>query len=220
MTISAGLALAAGVLAFFFAPQGPWKVAAGVVGAVWVGAGTLRFVWSRLRSPGGRLTAEMLGMTFAHFGVAVFLVGALLVEGLNVQREVAVKPGQTIEVGDYAFRFDGVQQRQGPNYRADYGTVQVFADGAPLVLMHPEKRAYASGGQVLTEAAIKRGVTRDLYVALGEPLGGDAWALRVHIKPFVRWIWAGALLMMLGGLVTATDRRFHRVDPPRREPAK
>ena len=86
--------------------------------------------------------------------------------------------------------------------------------------MHPEKRAYASGGQVLTEAAIKRGVTRDLYVALGEPLGGDAWALRVHIKPFVRWIWAGALLMMLGGLVTATDRRFHRVDPPRREPAK
>ena len=215
----AGLALAAGVLAFFFAPQGPWKVAAGVVGAVWVGAGTLRFVWSRLRSPGGRLTAEMLGMTFAHFGVAVFLVGALLVEGLNVQREVAVKPGQTIEVGDYAFRFDGVQQRQGPNYRADYGTVQVFADGAPLVLMHPEKRAYASGGQVLTEAAIKRGVTRDLYVALGEPLGGDAWALRVHIKPFVRWIWAGALLMMLGGLVTATDRRFRRVDNPRREPA-
>ncbi|MGQ4659172.1 heme lyase CcmF/NrfE family subunit [Lysobacter sp. F6437] len=208
----AGLALAAGVLAFFFAPQGPWKVAAGVVGAVWVGAGTLRFVWSRLRSPGGRLTAEMLGMTLAHFGVAVFLVGAMLVEGLNVQREVAVKPGQTIEVGDYAFRFDGVQQRQGPNYRADYGTVQVFADGAPLVLMHPEKRAYASGGQVLTEAAIKRGVTRDLYVALGEPLGGDAWALRVHIKPFVRWIWAGALLMMLGGLVTATDRRFRRID--------
>ncbi len=215
----AGLALAAGVVAFFLAPQGAWKVAAGVVGAVWVGAGTLRFVWSRLRSPGSRMTAEMLGMTLAHFGVAVFLIGALLVEGLNVQHEVAVKPGQTIEVGDYAFRFDGVQQRQGPNYRADYGTVQVFADGAPLVLMHPEKRAYASGGQVLTEAAIERGVTRDVYVALGEPLGGDAWALRVHIKPFVRWIWAGALLMMLGGLVTATDRRFRRVDNVRKEPA-
>ena len=68
-------------------------------------------------------------MTLAHLGVGVFLVGALLVEGLNVQREVAVKPGQTIEVGEYAFRFDGVQQRQGPNYRADYGTVLVFADG-------------------------------------------------------------------------------------------
>jgi len=77
--------------------------------------------------------------------------------------------------------------------------------------MHPEKRAYASGGQVMTEAAIARGVIRDLYVALGEPLGNDSWALRVHIKPFVRWIWAGALLMMLGGFVTATDRRFRRV---------
>ncbi|GAB2618350.1 heme lyase CcmF/NrfE family subunit [Novilysobacter erysipheiresistens] len=216
----AGLALAAGVLAFFFAPQGAWKVAAGVVGAVWVGVGTLRFVWSRLRNPGSRFTAEMLGMTLAHLGVAVFLVGALLVEGLNIQREVAVKPGQTIEVGDYGFRFDGVEQRQGPNYKADFGTVQVFAKGAPLVLMHPEKRAYASGGQVLTEAAIERGFTRDLYVALGEPLGGGAWALRVHIKPFVRWIWAGALLMMLGGLVTATDRRFRRVDTPPREVAR
>ncbi|MGH8086271.1 MAG: heme lyase CcmF/NrfE family subunit [Lysobacter sp.] len=219
----AGLALAAGVLAFFFAPQGAWKVAAGVVGAVWVGAGTLRFVWSRLRgrtgNQGSRFTAEMLGMTLAHLGVAVFLVGALLVEGLNVQREVAVKPGQTIEVGAYGFRFDGVDQRQGPNYKADIGTVQVFADGAPLVLMHPEKRAYASGGQVLTEAAIERGFTRDLYVALGEPLGGGAWALRVHIKPFVRWIWAGALLMMLGGLVTATDRRFRRVDNANKEAA-
>ncbi len=219
----AGLALAAGVLAFFLAPQGAWKVAAGVVGAVWVGAGTLRFVWSRVMkktaNSGNRFTAEMLGMTLAHLGVAVFLIGALLVEGLNQQRELAVKPGQTVEVGGYSFRFDGVEQRQGPNYIADYGTVQVFADGAPLTVMHPEKRAYASGGQVLTEAAIERGFTRDLYVALGEPLGGGAWALRVHIKPFVRWIWAGALLMMLGGLVTATDRRFRRTDAPRSEAA-
>jgi len=212
-----GLALLAGALAFFFAPQGAWKVAAGVFGAVWVGVGTLRFVWSRLRNPGSRFTSEMLGMTLAHLGVAVFVVGALLVEGLHVQREVAVKPGQTIEVGDYAFRFDGVQQRPGPNYRADIGTVQVFADGAPLVLLHPEKRAYLSGGQVMTEAAIERGITRDIYVALGEELGGDAWAIRVHTKPFVRWIWAGALLMMLGGLVTATDRRFRRVDTVRKE---
>jgi len=219
----AGLALAAGILAFFLAPQGPWKVAAGVAGAMWIAAGTLRFVWSRLgpgRSNGSRFTAEMLGMTLAHLGVAVFLVGALLVEGLNVQREVAVKAGQTVEIGDYRFRFDGVEQHRGPNYIADIGTVQVFGGAAPLVLMHPEKRAYASGGQVLTEAAIERGFIRDLYVALGEPLGGGAWALRVHIKPFVRWIWAGALLMMLGGLVTATDRRFRRLDTPRTEAAR
>lgn len=206
----AGVALVAAVIAFFLAPQGAWKVAAGVFGAVWVGLGTLRFVWTRFKGTGTRLTAEMLGMTLAHLGVAVFLVGALLVEGLQQQHEVAVKPGQTIELGDYSFRFDGVAMRQGPNYQASYGTVQVFADGKPLTVLHPEKRAYASGGQVMTEAAIISGVTRDLYVAVGESLGGDAWALRVQIKPFVRWVWAGALLMMLGGLVTATDKRFRR----------
>jgi cytochrome c-type biogenesis protein CcmF len=76
--------------------------------------------------------------------------------------------------------------------------------------MHPEKRSYASGGQVMTESAIDAGFSRDLYVALGEPLGGGAWAVRVHVKPFVRWIWLGAVLMALGGFVTATDKRFRR----------
>ena len=217
----AGLALGAGVVAFFLAPQGAWKVAAGVVGAVWVGAGTLRFAWSRLApSAGGaggkRFTAEMLGMVLAHFGVAVFLVGALLVEGLNVQRELAVRPGESIEAAGHEFRFEGVERRSGPNYAADYGTVQVLRDGIPLMTMHPEKRTY-KGGQVMTEAAIERSITRDLYVALGEPLGGNAWAMRVHAKPFVNWIWAGALLMMLGGLVTAADRRFRRHETPGRE---
>ncbi len=203
----AGLALCAAIAAFFLAPQGPLKVAAGVLGAAWVGLGTLRFVWSRVRQ-GGRMTAEMLGMTLAHLGVAVFLLGALLVEGLNHQRELAVRAGQAIEVGRFTLRLDGVTKLQGPNYTADRGAVTVLEDGAPLAVLHPEKRAYLSGGQVMTEAAIERGITRDLYVALGEPLGNDAWALRVHIKPFVRWVWAGALLMVLGGLVAATDRRF------------
>ena len=100
---------------------------------------------------------------------------------------------------------------QGPNYVADRGTVRVFDGERELTMLHPEKRTYASGGQVMTEAAIDAGVRGDLYVALGEPLGGDAWAVRVHVKPFVRWIWLGALLMALGGFVAATDRRFRRV---------
>ncbi|WP_119718068.1 heme lyase CcmF/NrfE family subunit [Cognatilysobacter tabacisoli] len=209
-----GLAAALGVVAFFMAPQGQWKVAAGVFGAAWVAAGTLRFVWTRLQSTGRKFTAEMAGMTLAHLGIAVFLVGALLVEGLNQQRELAVTPGQSVTLGRYEFRFDGVQQRPGPNFTAQYGTVQVLDRGEPMATMHPEKRAYASGGQVMTEAAIDRGWTRDVYVALGEPLGDGAWALRVHIKPYVRWIWAGALLMMLGGLVAAADRRFRVVREP------
>jgi cytochrome c-type biogenesis protein CcmF len=205
-----GIALGAGIAAFFLAPQGKWKVAAGVAGALWVGFGTLRFAWQRLRAPGGRMTPEMLGMTFAHVGVAVFLVGALLVEGLSRQHELALAPGQQVELGGYAFRFDGVERHPGPNYIADTGTVTVFRGGRELETLHPEKRNYASGGQVMTEAAIDAGVVRDRYVALGEPLGNGSWAVRVHVKPFVRWIWFGAVLMAIGGLVTATDRRFRR----------
>jgi cytochrome c-type biogenesis protein CcmF len=201
------LSIVLAVVAYFLAPQGKLKAAAGILGAAWVGLGTVRFVWSRLRA-NGRFTPEMLGMTLAHTGIAVFLVGALLVEALNVQRELAVKPGQTVEVGRWGFHFQGVDETQGPNYLSDRGHVQVLRDGRPVTLLHPEKRAYASGGQVMTEAGIRPGVLGDVYVAIGEPLGDGAWALRVHIKPFVRWIWLGAALMALGGFVTAADRRF------------
>jgi cytochrome c-type biogenesis protein CcmF len=203
------LALGVGVAAFFLAPQGVLKTAAGLAAAAWVAAGTLRFLWTRFAGgSGNRFTAEMLGMTLAHFGIAVFLIGALLTEGLSRQRELALAPGQRVELGRYAFRFDGALRSQGPNYTTERGTVQVLHDNVPLATLRPEKRSYASGGQVMTEADIAPGAFRDLYVALGEPLGNDAWAVRVHVKPFVRWIWAGATLMALGGLVAASDRRF------------
>ena len=207
------LALVLGVAAFFLAPQGKWKTAAGIVGAAWVTFGTLRFLWSRLRtgksqSSGTRMTREMWGMTLAHLGIAVFLVGALLDEGLAQQREVAVRPGESVTLGKHCFVLKGVQHLDGPNYSAERGTVEVLRDCSDrIATLHPEKRSYR-GGQVMSEVALERGITRDLYVALGEPLGAGAWALRVHVKPFVRWIWAGALLMALGGLVTATDKRF------------
>ena len=202
------LALLAGAAAFLALPQGGWKTAIGVAGASWVSLGTLRFVWQRLRVPGARFTAEMVGMILAHAGVGVFVVGALLVEGMAQQHELALRPGQSVDLAGYSFRFDGVAHSRGPNYEADRGTVVVTRGDRVLHTMHPEKRSYASGGQVMTEAAIVPGVAKDLYVALGEPLGGGSWAVRVHVKPFVRWIWAGALLMALGGLAAASDRRF------------
>jgi cytochrome c-type biogenesis protein CcmF len=214
------LALLLGVAAFFLAPQGRWKAAAGVLGAAWVAGGTLRFLWSCWRLPGARLTREMLGMTLAHLGIAVFLVGALLVEGLNLQREVAVRPGGSVRLGGDCFVLRGIVHREGPNYTSDTGTVDVLAGcSRRIATLHPEKRRYAAGGQVMTEAGIRPGLTRDLYVALGEPLGDGAWALRVHVKPFVRWIWADALLMALGGFVAASDRRFRTAPAPRKETA-
>ena len=211
----AALALVLGAIGYFIAPQGPLKTAAGIAGAAWILFGTLRFLWTRFQSRGKRLTAEMLGMTLAHGGIAVFLVGALLVEGLNVQRELAMQPEQTVAIGRYAFQFQGVDEIRGPNYLSTRGHVQVLRNERPLVLLHPEKRAYASGGQVMSEVGIHRNVFGDVYVALGESLGGDARAVRLHIKPFVRWIWLGAGLMALGGFVTATDRRFRKPEDKR-----
>ncbi|MDE2407311.1 MAG: heme lyase CcmF/NrfE family subunit [Xanthomonadaceae bacterium] len=204
------LAALAGIAAFFLAPQGQWKTAAGVLGAVWVAAGTLRFVWTRLRAS-GRMTREMWGMSLAHLGIAVFLVGALLVEGLGQQRELAVKAGDSVQLGAYTFRFDGIREQAGPNYVSDYGTVQVAYHGRFDTTLHPEKRRYRAGGQVMTESGIARGVFGDAYVAIGEALGNGHWALRVHIKPFVRWIWMGALLMALGAGITASDKRFRTI---------
>jgi cytochrome c-type biogenesis protein CcmF len=213
-----GLAVVLGLIAWFKAPQGALKTGFGVAAAAWVALGTLRFAWTRLRANGRGLTPEMFGMVLGHLGIAVFVVGALLVEAQNVLREVPMAPGETQTIGRYAFRFDGVERVPGPNYMADRGLVQVFRDDKPLVLLHPEKRAYASGGQVMTDAGIHAGVRADIFVALGESLGGDAWAVRLHVKPFVRWIWTGALLMALGGFVVATDRRFRLV--PNKEDAR
>ncbi|MDR1076634.1 MAG: heme lyase CcmF/NrfE family subunit [Xanthomonadaceae bacterium] len=204
------LALAGGGVAYFLAPQSPFKTAAGVAGALWVGTGTLRFVRTRLKTASRKITPEMMGMILAHFGIGVFLAGALLVEALNTQREIALGPNQSIQVEQYEFRFEDVDETRGPNYLSDRGHIQVWKSGRQIALLHPEKRSYAGGGQVMTESGIRPGVLTDIYVALGEPLGNGAWAVRVHIKPFVRWIWAGALLMALGAFVTAADKRFRR----------
>ena len=107
------------------------------------------------------------------------------------------------------FRFDGVKSAEGPNFKADQGTLTVLKNDVVVATLNPQKRQYSRGTQVQTESAIDPGLFRDIYVALGEPIGTDgAWAVRIYIKPFVRWIWLGALFMMLGGFVAATDRRF------------
>ena len=207
----AALAAAVGVIAFFAWPQGTAKTAVGMAGAVWLLAGTARFVWQRLRGPGSRFTAEMVGMLFAHAGLAVFVAGVFITDSTSIERDVAARAGDRFELRGYDFAFDGVEKHPGPNYLADRGTVRVFRDGEPVAVLHPEKRAYKAGGQVMTEAALDGAVSRDLYVALGEPLdqtGG--WALRLYVKPYVRLIWLGALMMALGGFMVAFDKRFRR----------
>jgi cytochrome c-type biogenesis protein CcmF len=198
------IALALVVLAIYGVP---FKAAAGVAGGAWVLFGTAAFVVQRRRER--RLfTREMIGMVLAHCGVGVFVIGVLVTEATSIERDVAMSPGQSVEVAGYSFRFDGSDRRQGPNFSAEYGTVTVLRDGRELGVLHPEKRTYLRG-ETMTEAAIDPGFSRDVYVALGEPIDeAGGWGLRVYHKPFIRWIWLGALLMMFGGLWAAADRRY------------
>jgi cytochrome c-type biogenesis protein CcmF len=171
-------------------------------------------VWQRL----ARQSRSYYGMHLAHLGVAVFIIGVTTVKGYEVERDVRMEVGDTVAIGSYTFRFDGVTEVPGPNYTAAHGTVAVLKNGQEIAVLHPEKRAYHSGGMPMTEAAINYSPFRDLYVSLGEPVGGNAWAVRVYDKPFVVWIWCGCLLMALGGLFALSDRRYRIAVRQSREP--
>jgi cytochrome c-type biogenesis protein CcmF len=138
----------------------------------------------------------------------VFIVGVTLVKGYEVEKDLRMQPGDTAEVGGYTFRLDGFVQVPGPNYDATRGLVTVTRGERKIAVMHPEKRMYHVQQMPMTEAAIDTGFTRDLYVSLGEPVDGGAWIVRIYNKPFVDWIWGGAFLMALGGLLAVTDRRY------------
>jgi cytochrome c-type biogenesis protein CcmF len=209
----AGIAAAACSIVAAFLVHGQLKAIAGVAAAVWITVGVLLYAFKRWRDvpAGRRFPAEMAGMLLAHLGVGVFVAGVLLSESLSVTSDVRMAPGQTQHIGSYDFRFDGAHRTTGPNWHAEQGTITVTRHGNPVDVMHPQKRTYLRG-QVQTESAVNAGIFRDLYVALGEPMDAGnvegAWSLRLYYKPFVRWIWGGGLLMMLGGFTCATDKRF------------
>ncbi len=166
------------------------------------GSGAL---WQRMKVP----SRSYYGMLLAHLGIAVFIIGVTMVKGYETERDVRMDVGDTVEAGGYVFRFDGVSEQPGPNYVAAQGRVTVRKDGKEVTVLHPEKRQYNASGMPMTEASIQPGLLRDLYVSLGEQIPGtDAWAVRVYIKPFVDWIWAGCLLMALGGVLAISDRRY------------
>ena len=148
------------------------------------------------------------GMHLAHIGLAVCAIGAVLSTQFSSERDLKMEIGDKLSMGGYEFVFDGAKHFEGPNYISDKGTIRVFKDNKQIATLHPEKRLYIVQQMPMTEAGIDPGFTRDLYVALGEPLDNGAWAVRIHIKPFVRWIWLGGFLTGFGGLLAAADRRY------------
>ncbi len=210
--IPGAAALAAG--AILPALAGKWSPLVGMslMLAAWITAAAVMQIVERLRS--GMPPTSFWGMQCGHLGIAVFVVGVAMVGGYQDEQDVRMEPGEVVSVGGYTFRFLGVADVPGPNYRAARGEFELLQDGKVLRKLYPEKRSYFSSQMPMTEAAIDSGFTRDVYVSLGEPLDGRAWAVRVYYKPFVDWIWGGCLLMALGGVLAASDRRYRlRVKP-------
>ncbi len=169
--------------------------------------------WQGLRS----LAYGYYGMQGAHFGVAVMLVGVALTSWFSTETSVLLRPGETVALGEYEFRFDGSERIAGPNYQADRAAVLVTRDGEPVADLYPELRVYLASGAPSTEMAIDAGLMRDLFVTPGEIRDNGAWTMTVYVKPFVRWIWLGAIIMSLGATLAAADRRYRKLARMRRE---
>ena len=209
---------------------GKWTplISLGLLLAFWVIASVVYTVWSRLMldTQTGSLGARMAkqspswwGMLLAHLGIAVFIIGVTLVKGYETERDVRMDVGDTAHVGGYVFTFNGATPKTGPNYQAWVGDIAITKNGQPVRTLHPEKRVYNATNMGMTEAAIDTGLTRDLYVSLGEQLENGAWAVRVYHKPFVDWIWGGAVFMALGGLLAVSDRRYRLAQRARKAEA-
>jgi cytochrome c-type biogenesis protein CcmF len=174
---------------------------------IWIILSALLEPVSRLRQ-GQTLTAGLLGMAIAHAGVGVFAIGASGVESYKIEKDVALKPGMSFSIAGYDFRFVRALDVRGPNYDAVQATVEVTRGGKRVTTLEPQKRHFWVQQTDNSQAAISVNWSRDLFVAMGNPLGEGAWSMRIQYKPLVRYIWLGAIVMALGGIVAATDRRY------------
>ena len=212
-----GLSLLTGVLLPFVIGGWKWRVSLGLLLAFWIVATVAQNIWNRVRISSGESTfvsrlkaptRSYYGMQLAHIGVAVFITGVTVVTSYQTEKDVKMNIGDTVNVGGYDFRLNNLAQVPGPNYQAVRADIEVTKDGAAVASMHPEKRAFTAAQSVTSETAIDRSVFRDLYLSLGDEVGGGAWTVRVYHKPLVNWIWGGALLMAIGGGFAVTDRRY------------
>ena len=183
-----------------------WLAGLGFLLAFWViASGCLQII---RQAKAGKPTRSFIGMQLAHLGIAVFVIGVTMVGAYQEEKDVRMSAGDTVSVGGYQIQFQGVNVVPGPNYQAMRGTFLLNQNGNAQTIMYPEKRNYFSSTMPMTEAAIDVGLTRDIYVSLGEELPDKSWAVRVYYKPFIDWVWGGCLLMALGGILSISDKRY------------
>jgi len=157
------------------------------------------------------LSWSYYGMQLAHFGVVVVLVGVALTSNFSAEKSVLLAPGESIGLADYSFRFNGTTPVTGPNFVGDEASFNVSKNDELIGELHPQRRVYLASGTPSTEMAIDAGFLRDLFITLGEEKEGGAWSMTIYVKPFVRWVWLGAIFMALGGVLAAADKRYRRV---------
>jgi cytochrome c-type biogenesis protein CcmF len=210
LAVPLALAVAGGIATSVLAPEAGIQGVAGVAGGLWLIAASLAWPLHRLRKQ-GRFTRGETAMTMAHLGLGVFIIGVCMTGAISSEKHLRMTDGDAFELGGYVFSFTGTRGIEGPNYVGDEGEFVVTKNGEEVTRLYSQKRRYFGTNQIMTEADIDAGLTRDLYVSLGEPLdNGAAWAVRLYHKPFVRWIWLGALFMTAAGLLAASDRRFRK----------
>ncbi len=187
----------------------------------WLLLGLLRDLWYRVKGASSlaaglrRITPSYWGMFVAHLGFAACVIGVVATSQYNIEHDLKMSPGDTEVLAGYEFRFVELVPVRGPNFVADEARFEVSRNGEIVARLAPQKRRYLASGQVMTEAAIDAGLFRDLYVAMGEPIGTEgAWAMRLHYKPMVRWMWLGAILMAFGAFTTVADKRYRRLRKP------
>ncbi|MEM7431560.1 MAG: heme lyase CcmF/NrfE family subunit [Pseudomonadota bacterium] len=188
-------------------------IAVGIFAAVWILAASLIDPIRHFRRKRGQagITRSVWGMSIAHVGMGLFVLGVTVVSAYSVEADVVLQPGDVADEGGYQFELRELRNVEGPNYRAIEGLVEIRKDGEFVGAVRPQKRQYQVQNSWMTEAGILARWNRDLFVALGEQLGGNAWSVRVQYKPMIRFIWLGALFMAIGGVVAASDRRYRRV---------
>jgi len=164
------------------------------------------------------LSFSYYGMQTAHLGMAVMLIGVALTSAFSTERSVLLAPGQDVGLGNYVFRFEGAAPINGPNYVGEEASFTVLKGGEAITTLHPERRVYLATGTPSTEMAIDAGLFRDLFITLGEQKEGESWSMTIYVKPFVRWIWLGAIFMTLGGILAAADKRYRRLRRRHTEP--
>ena len=192
-------------------------IALSILFAGWILIGILRAFADRVHGTRGmgmlvsRLTPSFIGMSLAHFGFAITLLGVVVTHQHSQEVDLKMLPGDNKILSGYNFSFVEVRSVRGPNFLAEEARFDITREGEFVASLLPQKRRYLSSDSIMTEAGIDPGFWRDIYVAMGEPIGEQgAWAIRLHYKPMIRWIWLGAILIGMGAIITAFDKRYRR----------